>query len=551
MEAQTSHLLMADLVDYTRLMESDRDRTIGLVRELRDTHLEPVVARFHGDLLKRMGDGWIFSFGDEASATEAALEVQRGLAHHEAIRMRMACHSAEVLHDEADFYGPGVNLTQRIMTEAPPGGVMISQDLHRQLPLSLASGFRDAGSFRLKNIAAPVTLYQWRPDDSGSQRLDEVPGIAIEPFSFAPDDTDTRSAAGDLREQLMLRLSRRTGIRVLDDSTGRARNPTYLLHGRLRVAGNRARLSLTLVVAADSTTVWSQNYEGDPSDIFAFCDDIIERADVDLRLQINAFDGERVAHLPPDRLSLSELRSRAASAFYGATLESWQEAHGLLERASRLSPDDPMTVSMLAEGSIMLMLANYREPTPEWISTFEQRVNHAVEQVPRSDYAVWVRALFRLHILRDLQGAASDLQRTMVLSPSYVPGFELQGVAAMAAGRWDEAVSLLDRAVSLSNQDPLLPYRLYLLAAAHCCRGTFEEARVSIERGHDMRPDIAAFSILGAIARASDIQEAKAAALGYRGPKRASVMAPRLTVPPAHEWLNEAMRPDPEETDNV
>ena len=151
-------------------------------------------------------------------------------------------------------------------------------------------------------------LFQWQPSEAGVVESGEVPSIAVEAFAFAPDDSETRGAADDLHEQLITRLSRRSGIRVLDDSTGQVRQATYLLRGRLRTAGARGRLSVSLMLGGENRTVWSQIYEGDPSDIFAFCDELIESVDVDLRLQINAFDGNRVAHLPEDRLSLSELR---------------------------------------------------------------------------------------------------------------------------------------------------------------------------------------------------------------------------------------------------
>lgn len=551
MEAETTHLMMADLVDYSRAMEDDRDQAISMIRDLRSTHLEPVVDRFGGTLLKRMGDGWIFEFRDEGTAAKTALEVQRALALHDSIRLRIACHSGDLVRDDADFYGPSVNLAQRILTEAPPGGVMVSQEFFLQLPQALSSGFRDAGSFRLKNIAAPVTLHQWRPEESGGQRLDEVPGIAVEPFGYAPDDADTRAAAEDLREQLMVRLSRRTGIRVLDDGAGQARNATYLMRGRLRIAGNRARLSLTMVLVADSGTVWSQNYEGDPSDIFAFCDDVIERADVDLRLHINAFDGERVAHLPEDRLSLSELRSRAASAFYRATMEGYTEAQRLMQRAARLSPEDPMTLGMLAEATILLARARHQAIAADWVVSFDQHLNLAVELAPRSDYIIWTRGLFRLQVLHDRDGAESDLRRVLTLSPSYVPGLEVLGQIEMASGRFADAATSLRRAVARSENDTLLPYRLYLLAVACCCLTEYEDAAKHLDRAIRLRSRVFAFRALRAIVEKLKCGAAMPPFPKFEGPKLPSVMAPRLVLPAEHEWLNDAVKPDEEGSTDV
>ena len=469
MQSRTTYLMMADLVDYTRSMEADQDHAIGLIQELRNCRLEPVAARHQGQVMKRMGDGWIFGFPDAKTLIASAIEIQQDLANHSEIRLRISRHTGELLEDESDFYGAGVNLTQRILTQAPPGGLTISEELLRKLPPDQSNEFHDAGAFRLKGIALPVTLFQWRPSEAGVVESGEVPSIAVEAFAFAPDDSETRGAADDLHEQLITRLSRRTGIRVLDDSTGQVRQATYLLRGRLRTAGARGRLCVSLMLGGENRTVWSQIYEGDPSDIFAFCDELIERVDVDLRLQINAFDGNRVAHLPEDRLSLSELRSRAASAFYRGTMQSWEEAERLLKRGKQLAIDDPMALAMMGEATVILNGARYEDLDAEEALLLEKDLDHAVEIAPRSDYVFWVRGLFRLNVRKDLTGAERDYQRVMSLSPAYAPGFELRGQIELASGKLEQATESLAHSVALSEEDPLLPYRLYILSVANFC----------------------------------------------------------------------------------
>ena len=275
MRSRLAVLIFADLVGYSRLMSDDEALAIGAIRELKEKHLEPRVIANGGEILKRMGDGWIIAFSSVTATMQAAMEVQRNLASHAVIKLRMGIHIGEIIEDDTDFYGAGVNLAQRLQTEAPPGGIMISQDLHRQLTGEVAKVFTDAGSFRLKNIALPVNGFQWRPQleraDAGS-----VPTIAIEPFACAPDNAETEAAVADLRDQLILRLSRRTGIRVLDEASSNANKSVYALRGRLRISDNRGRMNLSLVVRENGNMVWSQSYEGNTSDIFGFCDDLIE-----------------------------------------------------------------------------------------------------------------------------------------------------------------------------------------------------------------------------------------------------------------------------------
>jgi len=133
-----------------------------------------------------MGDGWIIAFPSITEAVETVRAVQTALVGHPAIKLRIAAHLGEIVEDEADLYGTGINIVARLQTEAPPGGVMISGDLHRQLDARLAERFADAGSFELKNIAHPVTGYQWRPTARADVAVDDVPTIAVEPIAVSP-----------------------------------------------------------------------------------------------------------------------------------------------------------------------------------------------------------------------------------------------------------------------------------------------------------------------------------------------------------------------------
>jgi adenylate cyclase len=229
LERRLAVILVADMVDYSRLMQADQDSTIGLIQALRDKWLEPKVKARGGEVLKRLGDGWIMAFGSVSNAIEVAIGVQEALYGHPEVRLRLAAHLGEIADDGADIYGPGLNIAARLQTEAPPGGLMISEDLHRQLDSRLAGDFTDAGSFTLKNITVPISGFQWRPTKRDLPSASDVPVIAVEPIRSSPDGQEIREAAADLQEQLVHGLSRRTGIRVLDlmgREKGRPARPT-------------------------------------------------------------------------------------------------------------------------------------------------------------------------------------------------------------------------------------------------------------------------------------------------------------------------------------
>ena len=138
------------------------------IRALRETWFEPAMVSAGGEILKRLGDGWIVSFADPVAAIETTIGLQEKLASEDLAKLRIGMHIGEIVAEDGDYYGVGINLATRIEVEAPPGGVMISSELAAKLPDPVADLFRDAGNFRLKNIALPVTLLQWRPARSGN-----------------------------------------------------------------------------------------------------------------------------------------------------------------------------------------------------------------------------------------------------------------------------------------------------------------------------------------------------------------------------------------------
>lgn len=499
MHSRLAVLIVADLVDYSRMMGENEAMAIGAIRELKNKHLEPPMVEHGGEILKRMGDGWIIAFSSVTAAVQSAMEVQNILGAHPAIKLRMGVHLGEIVEDDDDFYGAGVNLASRLQTEAPPGGIMISQDFYRQLTGELSDAFTDAGSFKLKNIAMPVIGFQWRPQLGQSAARGEVPTIFVEPFTYAPADGETQAAAADLREQLIVRLSKRTGVRLLDEASDNAKQSVYVLRGRLRISGNRGRMNISLVVRESGNSVLTQSYDGDTSDIFSFCDKLIEQSVADLRIKINSLDDNRIAHLSDDQLSVSELRSRAAANFYKMTVESWEHAGNLMDRAVSLSPKDPMALAMLAHSTIFLSSARFETMDKKQIEDLTDDLNEAVELVPRSDYIFTVRSFLKSMVSRDASGALKDVERALSLNPSYHLAYDSRGMANMLAGKLSDAITDLEKAVTLGESDPLLAYRLFMLSIAYTIANRFQEATNTIEQAIQLRPNQRSYFVLKAL----------------------------------------------------
>lgn len=548
MNRRLTILMCADLVGYSSLMGQDEALAVQSVRDLKSTLFEPVAANHGGEVLKRMGDGWILSFPGVEAALNCAEEVQTGLADHEVIKLRIGCHIGEIVEDDDDFYGNGVNIAQRIETEAPPGGLMFSEDLFRQLSEARRKELSDAGVFKLKNISTPMRLYQWRPANlSTAPDAGLLPSIAIEAVSFAPNDGDTEALAMDLHDGLLQHSMRRTGITTIDGAEDPATPTVFLLRGRLRLARNRGRFTLSLILREDMSTIWTGTYEGDTGDVFEFCDDVLERAEADVRLQTVQHDGDRLAHLNDDQLSVSELRARGASLFFKQDFDSWDKGYAALDRAVALSPDDAMSLAMRAQNRINRWAATYEDLSDELIEWLGRDLDKAVAEQPNSDFIYWARGAFKLRLLDDLEAARFDQKRCREMNPSFIGVTELEAHLALREGRYADAMQAQEAYRVVGSDDPFKSMRRCMTARIHMCAGDLDAALRDVTEASYLEPRDRGVQLLRALIcrEAGDeagLEAARKAANEL--PRAPSIPTQRIPLPDSYAWIDEALHPE-------
>ena len=163
MPRRLAAIMMADLAGYSSLMEEDAPAAIARVRHMRESALEPVATDAGGIVEKRMGDGWLITFSSAMMAVSAAQKIQSGLIDTDGLKLRLAVHLGEIVEEDGEIYGSGINISARLQAQAPPGGLIVSAECHRQLDPDLAETFLDVGSYELKNVKTPVECLQWRP----------------------------------------------------------------------------------------------------------------------------------------------------------------------------------------------------------------------------------------------------------------------------------------------------------------------------------------------------------------------------------------------------
>lgn len=547
LKSRLAVIMVADVVGYSRMMADDERSAISVVQEINDKYLAPRAQTAAGDILKRMGDGWIVSFGSVTSGVECATTVLQDLAGYQKAKLRIGSHIGEIVEDSDDFYGAGINLASRLQNEAPPGGLMISQDLFRQLTGGIAGQFAAAGTFELKNIPYPVEGFQWRPQKKAVRPADDsVPLVVVEPFRAAPTDAESTALTEDLREQLIMSLSTRTGMRTIDGAKSKPDDPTYALTGSVRLAGDKARVHLSLTVSETGETRFSRNYEGTATNFFEFADDMIARASSELRVEMNAYDANRKAHLSDDELSVSELRSRAAKNFYKGGYADWQRGKDLMERALCLNETDPMALAMRALSTIVLAAARHQPLSAEDAELVERDLDVSIQANARSDFAYHARAMFHAYAKRDADACLADSRRALSISPNYVQAMGSKAAGLALSGDFAGAISIMQSANRLMPQSPLKAVSLFPLSVYHYCVGEYEAAAEILEEAIGIRPSARAFYVLRGMALEKAGLKDRAETCRLRAsslPARPEIVAGRPALPTEYDELLEKLKP--------
>ncbi|HZI19607.1 MAG TPA: adenylate/guanylate cyclase domain-containing protein, partial [Pyrinomonadaceae bacterium] len=175
-------VLAADVVGYSRLMGRDEQGTHDRLKAHRKEFLEPLIAEHGGRIVKLMGDGALCEFGSAVDAVRCAVLLQQGMTEREAgvaeqdkLRFRVGINVGDVIHEEGDIYGDGVNVAARLEQLAEPGGVLVARNVHNQVQGKLAFRFEPAGRHRVKNIAEPVEV--WRVVSEGAAPRRRLPAL--------------------------------------------------------------------------------------------------------------------------------------------------------------------------------------------------------------------------------------------------------------------------------------------------------------------------------------------------------------------------------------
>lgn len=485
-ERRLAAILAADVAGYSRLMGVDEEGTLAALKALRRELIDPKIKEHRGRIVKTTGDGALVEFASVIDAVRCAVEIQSEMAVRNAdvpsdrrIDFRIGINVGDIIIDEGDIFGDGVNVAARLEALAEPGGICVSRVVRDQVRDRLDFAFDDKGERQVKNIARPVRIYQVRPGDPSQPGavatpdkapppLPEKPSIAVLPFQNMSGDPEQEYFADGIVEDIITALSRNRAFFVISRNTSftyngpsvdvarvaRELGVRYVLEGSVRRGGNRVRITAQLIDAASGHHLWADRYDRQLADVFAVQDEIAQTITGELAPGIIAAEMHQARRKDATQLDAWDRTMRAHWHIRRFTKDDSAEGRRLLEEAIALDPANAMALGDLAFCLHFAAVFGWVEDPAEAFVRCGEVARRAIVIDDGDANAHAALAIFDLFCGRH-EEARRRLRRALDLDPNSAFARGYLGISYAFAGEYEATLTHIDEAMRLSPRDPL------------------------------------------------------------------------------------------------
>ena len=504
-------ILCADVADYSRLMRADEERTLTDLRGHLAELVAPVVDRFHGRIVKSLGDGVLAEFGSAVEAVRCATELQRGMAERNAglpvdrrQSFRIGVHLGDIIFSDYDVFGDTVNVASRLQALAEPGAIVLSASVHEQVRDKLALPFRDLGARPLRNIDRPVRAYcldgaaarraRRRPwlvpataaavlmavaaagaflflhraeapaDKAASASTQSALSVAVLLFTNQGGDPAQDYFADGLTEDITRALGRFQQLTVLAYGAvlpyrgkqlapmdmGRMLNARFLVGGSVRRIGDRVRVTVQLTDAGNGTQLWAEQYDDRLTDIFEVQDRIARRVAGTLATNLQQIALQQSLRKPTNNLDAYDLVLRARAQTNEATRAGNRMARETLEKVARMAPTYADAQAELANATFQRAAYGWSEFADQDIETAIRLAQKALEIDEQCvvAHSVLARA-YTVQRRYDLGLAESE--RALQLNPNDAEALAARAAVLLWTGDVDGSIAAGELAMRLNG----------------------------------------------------------------------------------------------------
>ncbi len=511
-------ILSADVKDYSRLMEEDEKGTVHTLNAYKEV-MTNLIQQHRGRVVDAPGDNVLAEFGSVVNAVECSVEIQKELEtrngelrENRRMEFRIGVNLGDVIEDEEQILGDGVNIAARLESLSEAGGICISGTAYDQVENKLSLGYEYLGEQTVKNIAKPVRVYRVLMDPGVVARrglevapkerkvlpLPDKPSIAVLPFVNMSGDPEQEYFSDGITEDLITDLSKISSLFVIArnsvftykgravkvDYVGRALGVRYVLEGSVRRAGARVRITAQLVDAGTGGHLWAERYDRDVGDIFALQDEVTQKIVTALALKLTRDEHERLERRYTNNLEAYDCLLRGLGYFYLFTREGNDRARSMFDKAIDLDPEFALAYGRLG-------LTHWLEWSFGWSQSLEslekafqlaQRATALDDSLPEPHGILGMVCLWK----KEHEKAIGHLQRAIALNPNSADALDQLAHVLTFAGRPEEAIGLEKKAMRLNPMYP--PLYEWTLGHAYFLAGENEQAIDALRRLLDRTP---------------------------------------------------------------
>jgi adenylate cyclase len=482
MERRLAAIFTADMVGFSRLIEADETGTLNRQKQHRAELIDPTIEKHGGRIVKLTGDGMIAEFQSVVQAVQCAVSIQRDMRVREQdvsdarkIRFRIAVNLGDIILDDDDIYGDGVNIAARLEALADPGGIIVSGTAYDHLKSNVEVTYEDMGEQQLKNISRPCRAYRVVMDAAQASPaalpIDAAtatkPSIAVLPFQNMSGDPEQEFFADGLTEDILTELSRYHDLFVISRNStfvykGQAVNirdvaqklgARYVVEGSVRKAGNRVRVTVQLIDTISDAHIWAERYDRNLDDIFEIQDEITSAIVSTLPGRIEQVEHELLTRKKPSNLAAYECVLAAKVLHHRSTSEANLQAMDLINRAIALEPDYAHAHAW--RGCLLGQAWGYSW-TDDREATIEDAgvsIRHAAK-LDDNDADVQ-RLLAAINIVvKDIPQALRHQERAVALNPNYDLAVVQMGEVLTWMGQPEDGVEWITKAMRLNPHHP-------------------------------------------------------------------------------------------------
>lgn len=462
-------IMFTDIVGYTSLMGKDEEKAFNLLKKNRELQ-RPIVEQFKGRWIKELGDGVMASFNTVSDAVSAAIAIQKGINEGKEFQLRIGIHLGEVVFENEDVFGDGVNIASRLQAAASPGSIFISEAVYENISNKKDFQAKFVREQILKNVKEPVRIYKvLAPDENDDlpkkeQFMDRLPpkSIAVLPFVNMSNDPEQEYFGEGMAEEILNSLTHLKDLKVTGRTSsfqfkgkniglpelGQKLGVSKVLEGSVRKQGNRLRISVQLINVEDGFHLWSEKYDRDLDDIFAIQDEIALAITEKLKVTLAEYDHEQITKNYTQNTEAYQLYLQGRYFWNQRTQEGLEKSMKYFHEAIDIDPNYALAWTGLAD-SYNLLREYGRSSRNEGYSKAKAAAKKALKIDSQLGEAHISLASLLTNDEWDWLNAKNEYKLGLEMNPNYATGHHWYAEWLMFQGNFDEALEEISKAVQL------------------------------------------------------------------------------------------------------